>query len=127
MQCDCPYACMVEHCSRRHAQVSLATLAEAGEALETAFSPLVLLVHVAMCGAGAALAQISCQTSAVGISGTGVAAGLVVSLLVHQVRSGLPPRPTPTATWMLVLAPLLALHQPVLGIWCAGGGRADHK
>ena len=114
---------LTQRCFLCHAQVSLATLAEAGDALETAFSPLVLLVHVALCGAGAALAQIFCQTSPFGISGTVVAAGLVVSLLVHQLRSGQPPRPTPTATCMLVLAPLFALHQPLLGIWCAGSKR----
>lgn len=53
-------------------QLSVAALMESGRILEASYGPLVLLVHVAMCGGGAAAAQVAFQPLPGGISGTGM-------------------------------------------------------
>jgi len=90
---------------------------EAGSTLETAFSPLVLLLHMSLIAAGVALAQLLLQPLEYGIAGTAVTAGLVIAVMVHKARSGMSPLPTPTGAWVLATAPLFALHQPLLGAW----------
>jgi hypothetical protein len=49
---------------------------------------------------------------------SGVTSGLVVSLLVHQVRQGRPSlQVTRIGGWTLLVSVAMALFQPMLGVW----------
>ena len=53
----------------------MSSLLETGSELERALGPLVLVLHVGMCGVGASLAQAMMQTQAHAIAGPGACAG----------------------------------------------------
>ncbi|GAX83749.1 hypothetical protein CEUSTIGMA_g11174.t1 [Chlamydomonas eustigma] len=98
--------------------MSMSVFLEVGGDIEWNYSPLVLLIHIVMCGMGAAVTQLLLQPWNFGISGTGVVVGLVIATLVHQIRAGITPVQLSTKSKVLLLAsPLLAAYQPQFGLW----------